>query len=248
MRNMFGQVVFRTGVITLFIVFTVFSYGLSVFGFIAPRTMADFCTTLGSHNAAGMYYERIYNGSKTNSNLYAVVDRYISARNYQKIDKYGSKLVQPEYNEFLQGINASEELRADNKEEYLLLCNEGNRVKFMYAYALLKQKKYTSASDIYLEDWLKDPIDLAQPLHTLYAFLATGRADQQIINATKEYYSTFVSEYETERVNLGNQKIMALDFIIVFGGYFLGTENSAINETQWLSYRTEYRDTNFIKA
>ena len=244
MRNMFGQVVFKTGVVTLFVFFTAFSYGAALFGFIAPRTMANFCDVLGADNAAAMYHERIYNSDKTNENLYVMVDRYIATRNKSKIIKHSPKLINEK--EFIQRINDSEETRARNKEEYLLLCNEGNRVKYMYTDALLKTQKSARAKTEYME-WLQESVDIAAPLHTFYAFLLSGCVDQQLIDASRVYFEEFVDRYEGGRgtgfADIGNARIMALDYIVVFGAYFLGTDTP-----DWANYFLEYQSVSFVRV
>jgi len=214
------QLIVKTSAITFCIAFVTFSYGIAAFGLIFPRAMAKFCDTLGAENAAGMYYERVYNRDKTPENLYMVVDRYIMAQNYKKVVTYGSKFLDLEesnkevcqYCKIIKKVNSHYEKKAgNNKYKLLQWANEDSRIKSAYTAALINTGKQTRAR-VMLGDWLINTPNTRQPNH---AFIVAYIRDSSVIDGhstTKQLLEEYVDKFE---VTLGEEvdNIFAFDFL-----------------------------------
>jgi len=159
----------KTAAITLFAAFVAFSYGLAIFGWAFPGTMADLSVQMGAHNAAGMYYERVYDREKTPDNLYYALDRYILANNHDKVIKLGDKFFDTsivpaiDYKRIIETVNEEWRIRAGTSKHNLVAwANEESRIKRAYTIALMRTKK-TDDAILKLEGWLAEPLDLSQP-------------------------------------------------------------------------------------
>lgn len=214
------QVIIKTSVVTFCIVFSTFSYGLAVFGWIFPHAMISLSDAIGADNAAGMYCERIYNRDKTPENMYMVLDRYILARNHKKIVIFGSKFleleesnkVNCEYCKIITRVNSYYESKAGNNNNNLLQWgNEDSRIKTAYAFALIKTGKLVKARES-LEKWLVNTPDVKQPNH---AYIVAYIIDNSIIEdrpATRQLLVDYVNKFESEAAK-EEANVFALDFL-----------------------------------
>jgi len=199
------QVILKTSAITLFIAFAAFSYGLALFGLIAPRAMASLCDSLGAANGAGKYYERVYEAKKTPENLYIVLDRYIKAENHKKVIIYAEKFFDHnEYDATIKKVNErGAELAGGNEINLVNWANEDNRIKCRYTVALLETNQKSKADDKLYEWYSVDEIDVYQPLHAY--FLDLGSWSERVDSAFANYKAFF--EHETN--------VFAKDFLML---------------------------------
>jgi hypothetical protein len=227
------QMAIKTGALTFAIAFVCFSYGLFIFGFINPMAMAKLSDTLGAKDAAGMYYERVYKNNRTPENAYIVLDRYIMARNHKKIVQYGQKFLDPkEYNGIyeddyagiIEKVNNAGRESAKSKFELLSWGNEDSRIKSAYTDSLLKRGKVGLAK-ARLNEWLAN-VELEQPNHAFFAFVARGHACEHTINEFKTYVGKFDTAYD--HTTFGGEKVFALDFLALAHAYLGDHDQAAI--------------------
>ena len=207
------QVMLKTSAITLFFAFVIFSYGLTVFGFAFPKVMADLSVSLGAHNAAGMYFERVWERDETPENLYFTLDRYILAQNHRKIIQFGDRffaLSQPTQDDIIVEANKQWEERAraslpatDRRYNLVAWANESSRIKTAYIVALMRTGK-TSDAFLKLDAWLLETPDVRHPNH---AFIVAFRID----DTAKGRLETYVTELTKDSGRVTS--IYALDFL-----------------------------------
>jgi len=156
----------KTSAITLFVAFVTFAYGLAIFGWVFPGVMADLSVRIGAHNAAGMYFERVYDRDRTPDNLYYALDRYILANNHGKVVILGGKFLDldgADQTRIIETVNEEWRIRAGGSKHNLVAwANEDSRIKRAYTIALIRTGK-TDEAIAKLETWLAEPIDLDQP-------------------------------------------------------------------------------------
>lgn len=226
------EVIIRTSAMTLFVAILTLAYGLTVFGWMFPRVMVDFSVSIGAHNAAGMYSERVYNRDKTPENLYLTLDRYIKAGNHKKVTSVGTKFfnLEPEdYKRVINEVNAHWEAEAaGNKLKLLQWGNEDNRIKSAYIRALLREGKKDIAASKFDEQLFNaryNTPDLLQPNHSYFAFvergidtvndiiiLTTGNTPTNANEIFKDYVEKFAMEYDKETFE--GEKVFALHFLM----------------------------------
>jgi hypothetical protein len=223
------QFIIKTSALTLFFVFTAFSYGLAVFGFIFPGVMADLGNSLGAPNMAGMYYERIYNANKTPENAYYALDRYITAQNHGKVIKFGEMFLEQEnhvgiylddYERIIRAVNTAGCAAAGNNKLNLLKWgNEDNRIKCAYTVALLESHEIGKA-ELCLSQWLST-IDLTQPNHAFFAFVIAGKETASDVTNFSAYVNRFTEKFEHGHPT---ETIFALNFLMIAHSYLGNTE------------------------
>jgi len=207
-RPTFTQVVFKTSLITLFVAFVSFSYGVALFGLLFPLPMAHINVTIGAHNAAGMYFEREYNRSKKPDDLYNALDNYIVSHNNNKVIKLGGKFLdrsvvsQTDYTRIIGYVNERWAQEAGTSKYNLVSwANEESRIKSAYILALMRKGESNEALSK-LEDWLDETIDHRQPNH---AFIRAFREDI----AARPLLVLYVGKFEPGLVS----SVFAYDFL-----------------------------------
>jgi len=162
------QVILKTSAITLFIAFVASAYGLTLFGLAFPRVMGDLSVRLGAHNAAGMYYERVYKRTGDPKDLYLTLDQYIIAENHRKVIVFADKFFNhEEYERIIAEVNESGLGIAQNDIECVEWANERNRIKCRYTIALLQTNQKPLAEEKLLAWYTKEP-DITQPNHAYF--------------------------------------------------------------------------------
>ena len=223
------QLIIRTSAWTLFFAFTIFSYGLAVFGLIFPGVMAGLGDSLGAANMAGMYYERVYNARKTPENAYTVLERYITAQNHKKVVEYGAKFLEPREYEGVYQDNYKDIIETVNKEGYkaaagdrinlLKWGNEDNRVKSAYMVALLNAGPMGPAR-FRLYGWLAESPDLEQPNHAFFAFVIAGKETAEDVTIFGNYVDNFDGAFDF--ASFDGEPIFAVDFLWTAYSYLQG--------------------------
>jgi|GEM_PF-3040218 len=219
---MVKSVVLKTSAVTFAVAFSILGYGSAVFGLLFPRAMADFCLSLGSYDAAAMYYERIYNANKTSENLYNVLNKYIDTQKYGKIIFYANEFfARSDYPDIINEINVFWSTKAANKYELINWANDDSRIKSAYTMALLSIGKTEEAEDA-ITAWLED-VDLLQPNYAFFAFVVTDMMSAKLYAAVSDYYENFASAYKLKyndsSTALELSAVIPLAFLIEAGHY-----------------------------
>ena len=227
-----NRIIVKTSAITLCAALFTLAYGLVIFGWMFPRVMMDFSVSLGAHNAAGMYSERVYNRKKTPENLYLTLDKYIKAGNHKKVITVGNKFFNLEYEDYsrvIAEVNAYWEAKADgNKLNLLQWGNEDNRIKSAYVMALLQTGKKDVAAGKLNEQLFNARYgtpDLSQPNYSYFAFvekgidtvndviiLTTGNTPTNANEIFKDYVNKFAAEFDKD--SFDGEKVFALHFLM----------------------------------
>jgi hypothetical protein len=256
MKDTLSRTIIRTAMVTLFAAVVTFSYGTALLGALFPQTMADLSDMLGASNAAAMYYERIYLRTQKTADLYLVLDRYASAENYDKVIKYMPEFYSEarlgERENIIFEINQSGKSYSINAEEYVILCNEDNRLRYVHMHAMLMRGDISGAAAVYaaaIDERMEvfTAAELSRPLHAYFAFVAAGVEAEKLVRADAvRYFKEFRSQYDTyESTRDKYEKLMALDFIVAFASYFDGRGQISeldMTGTDRITYAGKYQE------
>ena len=192
-------IIVRTGIFTFVVFFVSVSYGAMIFGFMFPKTMAGFCTSLGFDNAAAMHYQRVYHRNPTNQNLHRVIDRAIVARNHNMVIRYFERFYRDDNVDGRQAVidQINVEGRAKAGNNIVLLrtwANEDSRLRTEYMYSLIQTNQVARARDIFIQ-WMNQAPDVTQPNFAILSFFGTGTASDAVIDAFAGYFVAFRTEF-----------------------------------------------------
>jgi len=191
----------RTSLYTFAIFFGTLAYGMSIFGLLFPQTMANLNKSLGAHNGAAMFYERMYRANPTTENMYRALDRFIIAQNHNRVIYFFEKFENRDDSQsVINTVNQHGMNQATNDVQRVMWGNELNRLKTAYINALLQTSRVETARTTFI-GWMKN-VDVNQPNLSFEAFIANNKVNASLRASFSTYRDNFIAITGTEPDNV----------------------------------------------
>ena len=209
MRIDYKKLILKTTLWTLLALFLLtVSIWLMMF-FLFPRTLGDFCYSLGIDNMSANLYYKDYEKSCNIDSLYKSLNIEIKCKDHDKVIKYFNEFIEDdEYSEYMNAYRShNEQLRIGVLEKSLLL-NEENYLYNQYVTALINISEENQAFNLALE-LFKHYDDFTLVNQGVYAFnkfintqdfnrIPSGY-NQSILACMQDYFDDSVELFDNNR-------------------------------------------------
>ena len=211
----YKKTILRTSLWTLLILFVLSVMLWLVMFFIFPKTLGDFCYSLGAENMAANLYYKDYERTNDIISVYKSLNIEIKLRDNDKIIKYYVEFTEDEeYSEFIELYKVRNEQLNIGILEKSTMLNEDNYLSNHYISALISTGQTNKAFNLAI-GLFKNYNEFTLTEQGVYAF--KHFIESQDFDRVPEGYSKSlklsIQEYFENCVNLFNTKIDTTDVI-----------------------------------
>jgi len=209
----YKKTILRTALFTVLCLFVLSVVIWLVMFFVFPKTLGDFCYSLGAENMAANLYYKDYTKTNDIASVYKSLNIEIKLKDNDKIIKYFVEFTEDdEYSDFLEKYKSHIEKLNIGVLEKSSMLNEENYLTNQYISALISTEQTNKAFNLALS-LFKDYKDFSFTDQGVYAFdqFLTTENFNRIPEGYDKTVKQSMQEYFVNCVNLFNENLIVND-------------------------------------
>ena len=151
MQDNYLKIILETTLLTIYYIVVFFFFALVSISLLAPQWLIGAYDAMGLDRAKAYMYERVYNKTEKNEDLYNVIEVYIQTENYNKIIKYINVMQnKSNYESFCELVDNRNTANV-SKEFYVYVCDYDAYLKNQYVLSLYNSGRKDRAKEVAFE-------------------------------------------------------------------------------------------------
>ncbi len=238
----FNVAMFTASVVALLIV-----VACALLAIFSPLTYANFITAIGFKNAGLISYAQNYSKTEDIDDLYLLINKSISASNYEYQIRYIPELLEKDnYLSFVQFVQTTNIAKCSSKLQLLYIANEDNYLKSKYVYALCHNNMKQQALEFALDDLSSSRVDILgdRVNFVLSAYIDCLKESEYItlsssVSSIYDYYLSLCSLYNEQDIRAESVTELSRFYTAILASKMIDVGNALI-KLDWFDSEQVY--------